>query len=241
MKLCRFSPLGVQRFGNFLESLKNEPETNFPKDLLTFSGYLEVVDEETDLMPYKFKTRWDAAKYLHSLLSNSGLADAERDTHLWAFLTAFYFDVLCPIGIDGKHRIREQAAYIPEPENYKRYYRHLLLGPYLIYRAHLDNPERALALLCKPPHIITDIEAQIAAYQELITNPSVVELVTRLYYDPKTKTTKPGAGGKGPGSPRRLVTILDQFSLTWDLYAASTDEILNLLPKEFEKFAKSIG
>lgn len=112
----------------------------------------------------------------------------------------------------------------------------MLLGPYLIYRAHLDKPDRAMALLCRPPHIVAELEAQIAAYQELVTNPSVVELATKLYYDPQTKTTKSGTGGKGPGSPRRLVTVLSQYDLTWDLYSATTDELMNLLPNEFERF-----
>ncbi|MCL4528121.1 MAG: hypothetical protein M1282_01765 [Chloroflexi bacterium] len=241
MKLGRLTPLGMDRFSQYLDELKSNPSAEIPGDLLSFPGYFEIIDEETEIVPYKFKTRWDVGKYLTSLLSSSGIIDAENDIPLWIGLTAFYFDTLCPVDKMGARTLRERAAYIPEPKNYKRYYRHLLLGPYLIYRAHQDNPERAMALLCKPPHVITDIEAQIAAYQELVTNKAVVELTTNLYYDPKTKTTKPGAGGKGPGSPRRLVTILDQFSLTWDLYAATTNEILNLLPKEFEKFAKGNG
>lgn len=241
MKLGRLTKLGMDVFSAFIDDLKLNPSAEFPKDLLSFPAYFETIDDEIEIVPYKFKTRWDAAKYLYSMLSSSGIMDAERDISLWMALTAFYFDLLCPVDTAGNRKPRERAAYIPEPENYKRYYRHLLLGPYLIYRAHLPNPEKAIGLLCKPLHIITDVEAQIAAYQELVTNPAVVELVTKLYYDPKTKTLKPGAGGKGPGSPRRLVTILDQFSLTWDLYAASTEEILSLLPNEFEKFAKSTG
>lgn len=241
MKLGRLTTLGMDIFSAFIDELKLNPVAELPKDLLAFPAYFETIDDEIEVVPHKFKTRWDAAKYLYSMLSSSGITNAERDIPLWVGLTAFYFDVLCPADDAGNRKLRERAAYIPEPENYKRYYRHLLLGPYLIYRAHLPNPERAVGLLCKAPHIITDVEAQIAAYQELVTNPAVVELVTKLYYDPKTKTLKSGAGGKGPGSPRRLVTILDQFSLTWDLYAASTEEILELLPKEFEKFAKSNG
>jgi hypothetical protein len=235
MKLARLKTPGMDRFNDYLGELESDPTAEFPVELLTFLGYFEMIDEELDVLPYKFKTRWDAARYLNTLLS--GITDAERDINLWAWLTAFYFDVLCPANDAGERRLRERAAYFPEPENYKRYYRHLLLGPYLIYHAHLDYPARAIALLCKPLHIITDVEAQIAASQELVTNRAVVELATNLYYDPKTKTTKPGAGGKGPGSPRRLVSVLNQFDLTWDLYAATTDELMNLLPKEFEKFS----
>lgn len=241
MKLGRLTPLGMERFSQFLDELKNNPSAELPKDLLTFPGYFETIDDETEIMPYKFKTRWDVAKYLNSLITSSGISDVERDIPFWVALTAFYFDVLCPIDITGERKILKRARYIPETQNWRRYYRHLLLGPYLIYRTHLDNPERAMALLCKAPHVFTDVDEQILAYQELVTNKAVVELTTKLYYNPKTKNLKYGAQSKGPGSPRRLATVLDQFSLTWDLYASTTDEILNLLPNEFDKFAKSSG
>ncbi len=236
MKLGRLTPIGMELFANYLDRLEDDPETEIPANMLSFPTYFETIDEETDVVEHKFGSRWEAAKYLNSLFKTSGIMNAERDIPLWVALTAFYFDVLCPKDSDGTRSIHERARYIPEPNNYQRYYRHLLLGPYLLYRAHIDNPERAMALLCKPPHIISDVEAQIAAYQEIVTNRAVIELATKLYYDPKTKTTKPGAGGKGPGSPRRFVTVLDQFSLTWDLYAATTDEIMKLLPKEFDKY-----
>jgi hypothetical protein len=68
----------------------------------------------------------------------------------------------------------------------------------------------------------------------------VVELATHLYYDSKSGTTKKGSGGKGGGSPRRLVDILRQFDVTWDLYAMSLKEFWTILPKEFEKFRTSV-
>ncbi|MBV6397606.1 MAG: hypothetical protein HFACDABA_03220 [Anaerolineales bacterium] len=241
MKLGRFTSPGVERFNQFLDELKNNPSAEFPHDLLSFPGYFETIDDETEIMPYKFKTRWDVAKYLNSLVNSSGLTDVERDAPFWVALTAYYFDVLCPADKAGERKVLKRARYVPETQNWRRYYRHLLLGPYLVYRAHLDNPERAIAFLCKPPHVFTDVDEQILAYQEFVTNKAVVELTTRLYYNPKTKDLKYGAQAKGPGSPRRLVTILDQFSLTWDLYSASAEEIMALLPNEFGKFAKSDG
>lgn len=239
MMLSRFTDFGIYLFNEYLDKLEEVPQKNIPKDLLTSNIYSEVLTSEVDVCFFEHKTRFSIARYLHTVLNETGLTDLERDIKLWAWLTAFFFDILCPVDSSGKRKLRERAAYIPEPGNYRRYYRHLLLGPYLIFRAHIDNPERAMALLCKPPHIITDIEGQIAASQELITNKSVVELTTKLYYDPSRKTTKKGAGGKGPGSPRRLVSILNQFDKTWDLYATSTDELLKLLPKEFDSFLKA--
>ena len=236
MKLGRLTKVGINRFSEYLDELETDLTTSLPPDLLSHPTFFEVIDDETIVAPHPFRSRWEAARYLNSLLSTSDISNAENDIGLWTALTAFYFDILCPLKADGTRKLRERAAYIPQPGDYKRYYRHLLLGPYLIYRAHLDKPERAIALLCKPPHLVGELEAQIGAYQELVTNPAVVELVTRLYYDPKTGTTKPGAGSKGPGSPRRLVTVLNQLDLTWDLYATTPHELMKLVPEEFMRF-----
>lgn len=239
MNLGRLTQLGMERFSQFLDELKVNPNAGIPKELLTFPGYFETIDDETEVMPHKFKTRMDVGKYMHSLISSSGMTDVERNIPFWVALTVFYFDVLCPADNMGRRAILKRYRYVPESQNWRRYYRHLLLGPYLVYRAHLDHPERAMAVLCKPPHVFTDVDEQILAYQESVTNKAIMELATKLYYNPDTKNLKRGAQSKGLGSPRRLATVLDQFSLTWDLYSATTDELLNLLPNEFAKFAKS--
>jgi hypothetical protein len=241
MKLRKLNNSGLAKFDNYLDSLENDGTLPPPIFLLSDPTYSTDIRASVELETRNFSSRFDVASYLHPLFASAGIPNLEKDTHLWAWCTLYFFDTLCPLTDRSHRKPRERAAYIPEPENFQRYYRHLLLGPYLIYRAHNDNPSRAMALLCKPPHIISDIEAQIAAYQELVTNRSIVELTTKLYYDPKSKATKRGAGSKGAGSPRRLVAVLNQFDLTWDLYATATPTLMKMLPKEFEKFAKNIG
>jgi len=241
MKLRKLNNVGLAEFDNYLDSLELDGTLPPPMILLSDPTYSDDIDTNVELEMRSFGSRFDTANYLYPLFATAGILNLEKDVHLWAWCSLYFFDTLCPLSEKGLRKPRERAAYIPEPENFQRYYRHLLLGPYLIYRAHNDNPSRAMALLCKPPHIISDIEAQIGAYQELVTNRSIVELTTNLYYDPKSKGTKRGAGSKGAGSPRRLVAVLNQFDLTWDLYATATPILMKMLPKEFEKFAKSIG
>src|SRR5262249_16830000 len=113
---------------------------------------------------------------------------------------------------------------------------HLLAGPYRIYRAHRDNPQRALVLLCGPLDRPGDIVEQFASRQELVTNPTVIESATRLYVDPATNRPRRGAGGKSAGSARRLADVLEQFDVTWDLYTLTPDGLLTLLPHEFDRF-----
>ena len=239
MKLKKFTTFGIERFGEYLDLLQTEPTRLLPASLLEDSVCSEVFGKPTEVHSKTFGTRYGAAEYLDEILARSGVAEAERDVGLWAWLTLFFFNELCPSNKAGERELRERPAYIPEPQNFQRYYRHLLLGPYLIFRAHRDAPKRAMALLCKPLPIIDDIVAQLASRQELVTNPALVELATKLYFDPVSGTTKKGAGGKGGGSPRRLADVLQQFDVTWDLYAMQIAEFFRILPDEFNRFRSS--
>lgn len=236
MKLRKLTPEGIAKFAEYLDLLETEPKRMVPTHLLEDSVCSEVFGNPTEIQRRTFGTRYAAAEYLDDILAKTGVADVGRDVGAGAWLTLLFFDELCPPNKLGERELRERPAYIPDPQNYQRYYRHLLFGSLLIFRAHRDAPKRAMAFLCKPLPIIDDIVAQLASRQEIVSNPAVVELATNLYFEPTSGTTKKGAGGKGGGSPRRLVDILRQFDVTWDLYSMSLTEFWAVLPKEFEKF-----
>jgi len=163
MKLRKLNYVGLAEFENYLDNLEKDGTLPPPMELLLDPKYSDNASISAELESRNFETRFDVANYLYPLFANTGVPNLERDVHLWAWCSLYFFETLCPLTDKGFRKPRERAAYIPEPENFQRYYRHLLLGPYLIYRAHCDNPTRAMALLCKPPHIISDIEAQIGA------------------------------------------------------------------------------
>jgi len=236
MILRRLISNGIEEFGRYLDLLESEPTAPVPDRILESDTESEPVAEHVEVVRNRLATRMSVARFLADLFHKAGTSGDELDQGLWSWLTLALFDSVCPSDRTGARKPRERSAYIPEKDNYRRYYRHLLLGPYLIYRAHQDDPARAMGLLCRPPHIIDDVVAQIAARQEYVTNPAIVELVTELYYDPKLKALRRGAGSKGPGSARRLVNVLGQFDVTWDLYATSGSEFRQLLPKEFTKY-----
>jgi len=178
----------------------------------------------------------DAARLLHTLLAT--VPQPETDKGLWAWLSLFFFDSVCPLK-DGNRKPGQRYRHIAEVGNYRRYYRHLLLGPFLIFRFYSKTPESALALLWQPLDKPGDVVGQIAAYQELITNAGVVEAATQLYYNPTTKRERKGAQNKEKGGARALVTVLNQFDVTWDLYGMTAPEIDAMLPKEFARFRTS--
>ena len=74
--------------------------------------------------------------------------------------------------------------------------------------------------------------------RELVHESSESELATRLYYDPGTGSFRRGAGSDTKGGARRLAALLNQLDLTFYLYGMTCEEILPLLPKEFDRFRK---
>ena len=236
MKVARLNANGLATFAGWLESLKAGGSIQAPMALLADDQNTEPLSEELEVEQRSFTNRFEAAEYFHSQFATAGLTDVQRDAGLWAWLSLFYFDSVCPPGRGGVRKPGALARHIPEPGNFQRYYRHLLAGPYRIYRAHRDDPQRALALLCQPLDSPGDVVEQLASRQELVTNPGIMELATRLYVDLDEQRPKRGAGGKGGGSARRLSDIIEQFDLTWDLYAASGEELASVMPKEFSRF-----
>jgi hypothetical protein len=60
--------------------------------------------------------------------------------------------------------------------------------------------------------------------------------ITTLYFNPAIEKLKVGAAGKGAGSARRVVDVIQQFDLTWDIYGMDSSKFLSLLPSEFDRF-----
>jgi hypothetical protein len=236
MKLRRLKPEGVAQFAAFLDALRAGAAFTPPVGLLGDPTTSEPLAINVEVERRVFTNRLELARYLHDRFTAKGLKDVERDAGLWVWLSLFWFDVVCPLGNSGERKPGEQARHIPELANFQRYYRHLLAGPYMIFRAYRDNPKKALAVLCQPIHVPGEIVGQLAARYDSVTNKALMELATWLYVDPVTDKPKPGTSGKTNGAPRRLWDVMQQFDLTWDLYAASANELLGILPDEFARF-----
>lgn len=239
MKVRRFNPTGLDLFGQFLDSVASGAPFEFPENLLTGADTSEAVEPELVVETRTFADRFQLAEYLNKQFGETGAGDLGADAGLWAWLSLYYFDQLCPDD-NGTRRPGERARWIPAVGDFRKYYRHLLAGPYSIFRAHRQNPPAVRALLCTPPHKPGELVEQLSSRQELVTNAAVMEAATSLYVDPKTHRPKVGAAGKGPGSVRRLADVLNQFDMTWDLYSMSAPSVVQMLPGEFKKFQRGL-
>lgn len=236
MKVRRFNAQGLAQLGEFLDSLTTDKPLPYPSELLVGVHETELIEPEVQVEEIVFASRFMAAEYLHTQLSAAAIQNIENDVGLWSWLALFYFYELCPADPNGRRKPGERARWIPAVGNFRKYYRHLLAGPFRIYRTHRDYPARAIALLYSSLHSPGEVAEQMVSHQELVTNPGIVQTVTNLYIESATQQPKRGAAGRGPGSARRLAAVLGQFDITWDLYAMNATSIIDMLPSEFEKF-----
>lgn len=228
MRLRRLTDKGIERMARFIESYKTGTPEALPK-ILCDDMYSEDLASRIVIDPHpRFRRRLELAGYIHHVLSEANAPDPRQDKGLWAWWALAWFDDLTQ---NGKTSPGDIARWIPQLDKATRYYRHLLLNPYLIYRLFAPSPERALALLAQPPHKPGDIVEQIASRPALVTSTGIVELATQLYVDSRG-AIKPRA----PGNARRFADVLSQLGLTFDLHSLNADEIGSLLPSEFNQF-----
>ncbi|GJQ27720.1 MAG: hypothetical protein HBSAPP02_27520 [Phycisphaerae bacterium] len=235
MELRRLNEEGIRRMEAFLDSLTTQTTEPYPESLLTDPATSDALEVRIEVERRSFPRRFELAQYLYQRLSGSGLREPERDAGLWAWLALFWFDQLSPAEPDGCRSPGERARWIPRIDSARRYYRHLLLGPYLIYAAHSDHSQRAMCVLCQPLHAPGDVAEQIAARPQLVTSRAIVGTATRLYCDGDGSLRR-GAGGKGTGSARRLGDVIMQLDRTFDLHALDESQLFEMLPHEFDRF-----
>lgn len=237
IQLRRFNEEGIRRFRDALHTIR-EGGTADVEGLLWDEELTVQISDEPVLEVRSFANRFDAGKYLHEVLSGleEELVQIDRDVGLWAWLAAIHFDGIKATFGRGKWPGAD-ARWIPEVDDWQKYYRHLLAGPYQIYRAHQTEPERAMVVLATPVGSPGEAAEQLSARQEIVTNGNFLKAASRLYFDDDSSSLRRGHGGKGGGSVRRLAKdIYEQFDLTWDFYGMEAEDILDLLPAEFDRF-----
>jgi hypothetical protein len=238
----RFNDAGIAEFSRRIVSAKQGADIDFA-ELLNADGLVEVLpggvalEADPDALTPS-TTRSQAAELLVRLLDP--LAElhgyrVDRDRGLWAWLSVLWLPALAPGNPEGLH-LQHQERYVPD-HDYRKYYRHLLGGPYLVGRAYRNDLDSVMAVLAAPVHQPGEVVAQLTATADLVRSRSIMRAATALYYDPSTRSIRPGAAGKDrSGTARRLVTVLRQLDLTWDVLPMDPKQLLDLLPDEFQPF-----
>jgi hypothetical protein len=153
----------------------------------------------------------------------------------WAWQPLCLFDQICPTDEAGRRRPDQIDRYLLHLESHRTRYRHLVRTAWSLVRAH-DSAARFM--LAGPLHVHGEAAEQLGAYQDVITCKPLIAAVGSLVWDVDRGRLKRGFGGSGPGSARRVQVVAKQFGLTYDLHSMRREQILALLPREFDRFRK---
>jgi hypothetical protein len=225
---------GIETFREYLDALRSGTTQKPPVDLLEDAWSSAKLHVEIEIENMSFKNRFEAAKYLFDKLRPLDTSKIERNIGLWTWLSLKYFNQVCPFNKNKKRSPGQDYRHILDTDS-RLYYRHLLMGPYTVYRLHGSE---APLLLYGALFQMTEAYREIACRQAFITNSGIVSAANSLYYDIKKRRPKRGFADKvkKPGSLRRYIDVIQQLDLTYDLYSLSGEEILDLLPPEFDEW-----
>jgi hypothetical protein len=228
-----FTEEGIHRFTENIHNVRNDPATLLP-DLNTEPYSLEFqpsiyIDENKT-----FATRMDMASYLSERFRNASVSRENAvglgKEGLWTWLAYLWFD-----------QITDQRRYVGRTERYvcssdwNRYYVHLIAGAYQIFVSLGEDGSRLF--LCSEPFILNDFNDHMACYQYIVGYPNIIKVAHTLYWDENTRRPKRGSQTtKNPGNLRRFSKFISQIELTYDVYSMKCDDILNLLPNEFDRW-----
>lgn len=239
MRVRSLNERGIEEFEVFLSSREAVAGVEVPRAMLDDDFLATPFENDAEVESRDFASRFELAQYLCDVLPGAGPA-LDHDRGLWSWLGLFYFEQLCPIQADGSRKIGEKYRYVLSPD-YRHYYRHLLAMPYVIYRLH---GQYSRTILSPPVHSHGDFAEQLASRQEIITNRGLIQAVDHLYFAPDDAGGAPKRGAtnrKKGGTLRRLVDVIQQFDLTYDLYGMTAQEILGVLPREFARWMRDTG
>lgn len=233
MELRRFTESGLRAFEDFLDSCTTDTPLPYPESALTDPMQSEPANAGVGLERLPFTSRFALAEYLDGRFDTANFHPQRNDAGLWAWLACFFFPEICTKSSAGKWKPGSIVRWIPRSNDFRRYYRHLIAGPHAIYRAHRDDPQRAMAALCQRPGSPGDLVEQLASRQQIITNPAIMQVASDLFVDTTTGKQNRRANSKKAGGARRFIDVLAQFDVTWDLSMMSADGLHALLPAEF--------
>ena len=138
------------------------------------------------------------------------------------------------LGLLAQH----EALTSRELSGYPNGHRHLIGGAYVVYTVYDLGEDISQLLLSTPPYIESKFNHELATRQSFITNKGIMEAAFRLYFDPSLKKPKRGAQlkKKAPGTLYRFIDVIQQLDLNYDLYSMTGNEIISILPAEFDKW-----
>jgi hypothetical protein len=239
LKIRILTNKGIERFRGYLADLRQGATAAPPVSLLEAPDFSASLEWEADIELRTFETRLQLAQYLAEVLDAAQTDGLENEVGLWSWLSLFYFDQVCPVEENGQRKPGRDYRHILEP-GYPNGHRHLLAGAWLVYSVYGLGDKPGRLLLCTPLHLESKFHHELASRQTLITNQGILAAADKMYFRESEGSPQRGAlqKKKAPGTLLRFIDVVQQLDLTYDLYSMRGEEILALLPPEFDRWKR---
>jgi len=229
------TPIGTKEFSDFIINLKKDSSLPLPTYLLDESPYSKQF-KEIEIEQRTFSTRLELGEYLLTRLESIPRDTLIENEGLWNWLSLFWLYQLVPVDANGKRKVGEIARYVYN-SHYRTFYRHLVAASWDIYSRY---GAQSKIFLSTSLDINNKFIRELASRQNLISNGNLIDVVQILYWREDGKSRegiKRGAvSKKKPGNLWRLIAVLNQLDTTYDLFDMSPNDILRLLPEEFNSW-----
>lgn len=229
-----FTTIGNKEFSGYIQNLKTNGDTPVPTHILSQSPFSMAFKPEIEIENTIFETRYEFGAYLNSLFETIPRNALMKNEGLWNWLALFYIDQLIPVNSRGGREMGEVARYVYNPR-YTKYYLHLVAATWDLYTKFGEDSK---LFLFTPINKINKFIRELAARQNMITNKNLIRAVQMLYWKETQggkETIKRGAiSKKKPGNLYRFIAVMNQFDTNYDLYAMKPEDIIRLLPGEFD-------
>jgi hypothetical protein len=237
MIIRKLTDKGIERFRDYLAELRQGSDSPPPFNLLDNPETSTPLKGEPEVEQLAYGTRLELAQHLDLALDGIYDNSLQDDVQLWSWLSLYYFDQVCPEEENSLRKPGRDYRHILEP-GYPNGHRHLLAGAYLVYSVYGLGEDLSRLLLWTPLHLESKFHHELAGRQTLITNKGILAAADKLYFKESEGYPKKGAlmKKKAPGTLQRFIDVIQQLDLTYDFYSMSGEEIMALLPPEFDKW-----
>ena len=239
-----FNKRGMQTFQSFLDRYQEgSARLEDAEHIANSTQYSEVFEPRITIEIPRESTKRDLATLVVNSFSRAGFDQlptraSEQNRGLWTWLAAASFHLIRSRAIrNGKPNLRDYLYYLLSDSGL-RYYRHRVAGPARIHWMLRGTSEGARLFLNSEIDQVSEFEERLAVTMRYISNRELMKVADTLYFDTKTSRQKRGAvsDANRRGVLRRFMTVIDQLDRTYDLYSMNADQILNLLPPEFDRW-----
>jgi hypothetical protein len=239
LKIRQLNQEGIAYFKNWVNE-KNSGDP--PQALISDEKYSESLFDLDIDTERQFSSQYEFGIYILEVLKDydfNELLNPEIDG-MWNWLSVVYFKQLAPkkVNMFWRYIVTRSGAVGSLA------YRHILRTAYELAYVHGEDSKICLST---GMYNWSDIEESLTSRQSIAHNRGFFRTATLLYVEnekirrgaaskPKKKKLRKQGDKTGYGSVRRLAIALQRLDLTYDTEVMDSEQIAEVLPREFSKW-----